>query len=86
MRLGQKDQVEVSWLIGVDTIDANMHALVLSKQSGVDLAIDREVLDMEKISKEFETDGSVEVEPGVDYLAFASEMLARGNKRADYVS
>lgn len=86
VRLGQKDQVEVIWLIGVDTIDANMHALVLSKQSGVDLAIDRQELDMEKISREFETDGSVEVEPGVDYLHFASEMLARGNKRADYVS
>lgn len=86
VRLGQKDEVEVSWLIGVDTIDANMHALVLSKQSGVDLAIDRQELDMDKISKEFETDGSVEVEAGVDYLAFASEMLARGNSRADYVS
>ncbi|MER2005827.1 MAG: DEAD/DEAH box helicase [Psychrobacillus sp.] len=86
VRLGQKDEVEVSWLIGVDTIDANMHALVLSKQSGVDLAIDRQELDMDKISKEFETDGSVEVEPGVDYLAFASEMLTRGNKRTDYVA
>lgn len=86
VRLGQKDQVEVTWLIGVDTIDANMHALVLSKQAGVDLAIDRNEMDMDQISKEFETDGSVDVQPGIDYLAFASELLSRGNKRQDYVS
>lgn len=86
VRLGQRDVVEILWLVGVDTIDANLHALVLSKKSGVDLAIDREELDFELISKEFEAGDNVELEPGLDYQEFASDMLKRGTTRADYVS
>lgn|GEM_PF-2194663 len=86
VRLGQKDIVEVTWLIGVDTIDANMHALVLSKQSGVDLAIDRKQLDFEQIASQFESDGKVNVAPGIDYTEFATEMLKRGTTRSDYES
>lgn len=86
VRLGQKDVVEVLWLVGVDTIDANLHALVLSKKSGVDLAIDRQKLDFVQVSKEFEAGENVEMEPGVDYQQFATDMLKRGTSRADYVS
>lgn len=86
VRLGQKDTVEILWLIGVDTIDANMHSLVLSKKSGVDLAIDRKALDFDEIAKEFESDGHLGEDVGVDYQAFATDMLSRGNKREDYAS
>ncbi|MEX3625004.1 SNF2-related protein [Viridibacillus arvi] len=86
VRMGQKDVVEITWLIGLDTIDANMHALVLSKQSGVDLAIDRKALDFEQVASEFESDGNLEVDSDIDYTEFATEMLKRGNNRSDYVS
>lgn len=86
VRLGQLDVVDVYWLIGVDTIDANMHALVLSKKSGVDLAIDREALDFDEIAKEFESADEDLFAPGVDYEEFASQMLARGTSRSKYAS
>lgn len=86
VRLGQRDAVEILWLVGVDTIDSNLHALVLSKKSGVDLAIDREELDFEAVSKEFEAGENIELDPGIDYQQFATDMLKRGTSRADYVS
>ena len=60
-----------------------MHALVLSKQSGVDIAIDRQELDFEKIAQEFDGDVASN-SSNVDYQAFAEEMLSRGIKRSDY--
>lgn len=85
VRTGQQDIVDIYWMIGLDTIDANMHGLVLSKQSGVDLAIDRTELDMDKIAKQFKGDmnnvGSSA--STIDYVKFASEMLGRGTLRAD---
>lgn len=86
VRTGQKDVVDFHWLIGVDTIDANMHSLLLSKQSGVDMAIDREELDMEEISKEFKGDMISGGSPTIDYEEFAAEMLGRGTKRHDVLS
>lgn len=86
VRLGQRDVVEILWLVGVDTIDANLHALVLSKKSGVDLAIDRSELDFDEISKEFEAGENVELDEGLDYQEFASDMLKRGTTRSDYAS
>ena len=82
VRLGQKDVVDIYWLIGVDTIDANMHGMVLSKASGVNLAIDREEMDFSEIAKEFKGDSSVAMS-SIDYEEFASEMLGRGTKRSD---
>ncbi|HCG4536145.1 TPA: DEAD/DEAH box helicase [Salmonella enterica subsp. enterica serovar Typhi str. AG3] len=83
VRLGQRDVVDVTWLISVDTIDANMHALVLSKQSSVDLAIDRQELDFEQVAKEFEGQGISGI-GSIDYEAFAKEMLSRGTTREEY--
>ncbi|MED4400254.1 DEAD/DEAH box helicase [Metabacillus fastidiosus] len=80
VRMGQKSVVDILWLIAEGTIDVNMHGLVLSKQSGVDLAIDREELDFNEIAKEFEGDDSLEMD-GMDYVAFAADMLNRGTKR-----
>ncbi|MFY0520573.1 SNF2-related protein [Lysinibacillus sp. UGB7] len=83
VRLGQKDVVEITWLISVDTIDANMHSLILSKQSSVDLAIDRKELDFAEVAKEFEGQ-CVSGVGSVDYETFAKEMLSRGTSRAEY--
>lgn len=83
VRLGQKDVVEVTWLISVDTIDANMHSLILSKQSSVDLAIDRKELNFAEVAKEFEGQGISGVN-GLDYEAFANAMLSRGTSRSEY--
>jgi SNF2 family DNA or RNA helicase len=85
VRLGQRDEVSVIWLINVDTIDANMHSMILSKQSSVDLAIDRKSLDFKEISKEFEGQ-DVAQGNSIDYEAFATEMLSRGNSRSQYQS
>lgn len=85
VRLGQMSVVDIFWLISVGTIDSNMHSLVLSKLSGVDLAIDRKELDFSKIALEFEGDESLEPE-NIDYEAFAAEMLSSGTKRADVFS
>jgi SNF2 family DNA or RNA helicase len=82
VRLGQKDVVDIFWLLGVDTIDVNMHGLVLSKASGVNLAIDREELDFAELAKEFEGDGTSGAAKTFDYEHFASEMLGRGTKRS----
>ncbi|MED3574230.1 DEAD/DEAH box helicase [Cytobacillus praedii] len=82
VRLGQKFVVDIYWLISVGTIDANMHSLILSKLSGVDLAIDRKELDFSKIAMEFEGDESIEPED-IDYEAFAAEMLSSGTKSTD---
>lgn len=83
VRLGQKDVVSIIWLINVDTIDANMHSLVLSKSSSVDLAVDRESLDFQKVAKEFEGQG-IAGSGLMDFETFAEEMLKRGNNRSDY--
>lgn len=80
VRMGQKSVVDIFWLIAEGTIDANMHGLVLSKQSGVDLAIDRKELNFDEIAKEFEGDDSLEADD-LDYTAFAADMLNRGTKR-----
>lgn len=83
VRIGQKDAVDIFWLINVDTIDANLHSLILSKQSSVDLAIDRKELDFAEIAKEFE--GQKVAHAGnFDYEQFATEMLSRGNSRTEY--
>ncbi|MFS0558575.1 SNF2-related protein [Brevibacillus sp. 179-C9.3 HS] len=81
VRIGQRDIVDIHWLLGVDTIDVNMHGLVLSKASGVDLAIDREELDFAKIAQEFEGDRVAGASTAIDYEKFAAEMLSRGTKR-----
>lgn len=83
VRLGQRDEVEITWLITIDTIEANIHSLVLSKQSGVDLAIDRQELDFAEVAKEFEGQ-NVAQSSTLDYEAFAREMLSRGTSRHDY--
>lgn len=83
VRLGQKEVVEITWLISVDTIDANMHSLILSKQSSVDLAIDRQELDFAQVAKEFEGQGISGV-GSLDYEEFAKEMLSRGTSRNQY--
>lgn len=83
VRIGQKDAVEIFWLINVDTIDANLHSMILSKQSSVDLAIDRKELDFEEIAKEFEGQ-NVANSGSFDYEEFATEMLSRGNSRDEY--
>ncbi|MFC5450668.1 hypothetical protein ACFPOG_20660 [Paenibacillus aestuarii] len=80
--MGQKDVVDIYWLLGVDTIDINMHGLVLSKASGVNLAIDREELNFSELAKEFEGETPVGASHSFDYEAFASEMLGRGTKRS----
>ncbi|MDQ0255581.1 SNF2 family DNA or RNA helicase [Evansella vedderi] len=83
VRLGQLDKVDVYWLLGVDTIDVNMHGLVLSKASGVDIAIDRKELDFNELAKEFKGDGVGSGPTAIDYEEFASEMLSRGTKREE---
>jgi hypothetical protein len=83
VRLGQKDVVDIYWLLSLETIDVNLHGLVLSKSSGVSLAIDREELDFNKLAKEFEGDGSHGAATTFDYEKFASDMLSRGNKRSE---
>ncbi|WP_066297565.1 DEAD/DEAH box helicase [Bacillus sp. FJAT-29937] len=85
VRLGQRSIVDIYWLISVGTIDSNMHSLILSKLSGVDLAIDRKELDFSKIAMEFEGDESIEPE-NIDYEAFAAEMLSSGTKSSDVYS
>lgn len=82
VRWGQRFEVDIHWLISVGTIDANMHGLVLSKQSGVDLAIDRKELDFKEIAKEFEGDEGIEPDE-IDYEAFAADMLSSGTKREE---
>lgn len=57
--------------------------MVLSKASGVNLAIDRETLDFNEIAKEFKGDSSGGASATFDYEEFASEMLGRGTKRED---
>jgi hypothetical protein len=66
--------------LGLDTIYINLRGLVLSKISGVNLVVDHESLDFEKIAKEFKND-SRDGASVIDYEAFAAEMLARGTKR-----
>ncbi|MEK5187194.1 hypothetical protein [Solibacillus sp. FSL W7-1324] len=70
-------------MITIDTIEANMHSLILSKQSGVDMAIDRQELDFAEVAKEFEGQ-NVAQSATLDYEAFAREMLSRGTSRDDY--
>jgi SNF2 family DNA or RNA helicase len=80
VRLGQKDVVDIHWLLNVGTIDVNMHGLCLSKNSGVDLAIDREALDFEQVAEEFEGD-ALAAAKSVDIEEFAREMLKSGTTR-----
>lgn len=82
VRLGQKDVVDVHWLLGVGTIDVNMHGVVLSKISGVNMAIDRQELDFGALAHEFEGD-SKSAAHAIDMEQFAREMLKGGTKRAD---
>lgn len=84
VRMGQKDIVDIYWMMGLDTIDVNLHGLVLSKISGVNLAVDREELNFEELAKEFEGNGKSGAV--VDYEQFASEMLSRGTKREEIQS
>ncbi|GGG18191.1 DEAD/DEAH box helicase [Paenibacillus abyssi] len=81
VRLGQKDVVDVHWLMNVGTIDVNMHGLCLSKISGVNLAIDREALNFEEIADEFEGD-ALAAAKSVDMEQFARDMLKSGTSRA----
>ncbi|WP_327195617.1 DEAD/DEAH box helicase [Paenibacillus alginolyticus] len=81
VRLGQRDVVDIWWLMNVGTIDVNMHGLCLSKISGVNLAIDREALDFEEIAEEFEGD-ALAVAKSMDMEQFAREMLKSGTTRS----
>ncbi|WP_257964296.1 DEAD/DEAH box helicase [Bacillus sp. UMB0728] len=85
VRWGQTSVVDIHWMISVNTIDVNMHGLILSKQSGVDMAIDRQELDFSQVAKEFEGDEGIEPED-LDYEAFAADMLAAGTKREEIFS
>jgi SNF2 family DNA or RNA helicase len=80
VRLGQKDVVDVHWLLGINTIDVNMHGVVLSKISGVNLAIDRQELDFTELASQFDGD-SKSASHIIDYEEFAREMLKGGTKR-----
>ena len=81
VRLGQRDVVDIWWLLNVGTIDVNMHGLCLSKISGVNLAIDREALDFEEIAEEFEGD-ALAAATSMDMESFAREMLKSGTSRS----
>ncbi|MGV2885981.1 SNF2-related protein [Paenibacillus taichungensis] len=82
VRLGQKDEVEVHWTLGINTIDVNMHGVVLSKTSGVNLAVDREGLDFAALANEFEGDTKAAAS-AVDMEQFAKDMLKGGTNRKD---
>lgn len=84
VRLGQKDVVDIYWLINSHTIDANIHGLVLSKKSGVDLAVDREELDFSEVAKEFKGSG-VSTPTSFDFESFAADMLKSGTSRSEIV-
>jgi hypothetical protein len=81
VRLGQKDVVDIWWLMNIGTIDVNMHGLCLSKISGVNLAIDRESLDFGEIAEEFEGDAMAATKL-MNMEEFAREMLKSGTTRA----
>lgn len=83
VRLGQTDVVDVYWLITLDTIEVNIHGVILSKDSGVDIAVDKEEIDFEKIAKQFEGEGAAGHPTTFDYEAFATDMLTRGTSRED---
>ncbi|MCM3130188.1 MULTISPECIES: DEAD/DEAH box helicase [unclassified Paenibacillus] len=85
VRLGQKDEVEVHWLLGTNTIDVNIHGVVLSKISGVNLAVDRQGLDMSDLAHEFEGDSKT-ASQAVDMEKFAKDMLKGGTKRKEITS
>jgi hypothetical protein len=82
VRLGQKDVVDVHWLLGVNTIDVNMHGVVLSKIDGVNLAVDRQQIDFAALANEFEGDTKAAAS-AIDMEEFAKEMLKSGTKRAE---
>ncbi|MGF7036073.1 SNF2 family DNA or RNA helicase/DNA-directed RNA polymerase subunit RPC12/RpoP [Paenibacillus mucilaginosus] len=81
VRLSQKDVVDIHWMLNVGSIDINMHALCLSKVSGVNMAIDREELNFEEIAEEFEGDSLASAAKSMDMEQFAREMLQSGTKR-----
>jgi SNF2 family DNA or RNA helicase len=82
VRLGQKDVVDVHWLLGINTIDVNIHGVVLSKISGVNLAVDRQELDFAALAHEFEGD-SKSAAHVIDMEQFAKDMLKGGTKREE---
>lgn len=81
VRLGQKDEVEIHWTLGINTIDVNIHGVVLSKISGVDLAVDREGLDFSALANEFEGDTKAAAS-ALDMEQFAKDMLKGGTSRS----
>lgn len=80
VRLGQRDEVEVHWTLGINTIDVNMHGVVLSKTSGVNLAVDRQGLDFAALANEFEGDTKA-ASSAIDMEQFAKDMLKGGTSR-----
>lgn len=77
--------MEVHWLLGTNTIDVNIHGVVLSKISGVNLAVDRQGLDMSDLAHEFEGDSKT-ASQAVDMEKFAKDMLKGGTKRKEITS
>ncbi|RRJ54673.1 hypothetical protein EHV15_34310 [Paenibacillus oralis] len=66
--------------MGINTIDVNMHGVVLSKTSGVNLAVDRELLDFAALANEFEGDTKAPSST-IDMEQFAKDMLKGGTNR-----
>lgn len=83
VRLGQKDEVEIHWTLGANTIDINMHGVVLSKISGVNLAVDHEELNFNDLASEFDGDSLVAATTAIDMEQFAKDMLKCGTNRKD---
>ncbi|MNF11749.1 hypothetical protein D3C80_2130330 [compost metagenome] len=68
--------------MGINTIDVNMHGVVLSKTSGVNLAVDREGLDFAALANEFQGDTKAAAS-ATDMEQFAKDMLKGGTNRKD---
>jgi len=83
VRLGQKDEVEIHWTLGSNTIDINMHGVVLSKISGVNLAVDHEELNFNELASEFDGDSLAASTTAIDMEQFAKDMLKCGTNRKD---
>ncbi len=84
VRGAQKDVVDVHWLLNLDTIDINIHSMILSEASGVMKGIDRQEMDLEAVARTFE--GNVSKSGSVDFHQLANEVLSRGTKRAEVLS
>ncbi len=68
-------------MVSTETVQ---YGLILSKISGVDLAVDRKELNFNEIAKEFEGDDETS-SASMDFESFATEMLARGTSREQVI-